>query len=178
MSPRRSLEERFALRFPRVLALGAWLFMRLPPQSRLRRVVVGRAARRTFEASNRRDYAVAFALYHPKGESVLPSAVLSLGIDAHTRGRAERERVQREWDDQWGDPRFDLREVVDLGDRIVLLGRFKASGPSSGIGVDRAGGFVITLVRGLAIHEQVFFDDQAALAAAGLPPCNARAMAD
>jgi ketosteroid isomerase-like protein len=69
-----------------------------------------------------------------------------------------------------GDFRFEPEELADLGDgRVVVIGRQKGSGLSSGAAFDTDWAVLITLSAGLVSREQFFFDRAEALAAAGLP---------
>ena len=55
---RRTLDERLFLRLPVLYRLIADRMMRLPPGSRLRRLILVRNARRGLAAVNRRDFIV------------------------------------------------------------------------------------------------------------------------
>ena len=166
---RRRLEERLALRFPRALALLVRAGFRLPPRSRLRRFLVHRAAQLAFEALNRDDVDAAVALCHPEIELNLPKEFVGLGLDPPERGRDERVSFERQWNAEWGGLRYELGEVIDLGDgRVLLVGRFKASGTSSGAGFDNEFAEIFTLSAGQVIREQAFFNHAKALKAAGL----------
>jgi ketosteroid isomerase-like protein len=165
---RRRMEERLGLRFPRALAFLARAFWRLPPRSRLRQAIIRRAVRLGTEATNRGDYEATFALYHPEVELIPPPEYVELGQDSLYRGREERLRFQRRWDAEWGEFRFEPEEVIDLGDRLLLVGRIKGSGLSSGAGFDRAWATLLTVSSGRVIREQAFLDHAAALEAAGL----------
>jgi hypothetical protein len=70
--------------------------------------------------------------------------------------------------EEWGDFRYQPDQMIDLGDRILLLGRMIGSGPSSGVGVDSEWADLCMLANGQVIREQVFFDRVEALTAAGL----------
>ena len=61
---RRRLEERLAVRFPRLFdsfLRATWTL----PRSRLRRALIHRLVRLGWEAFNREDLEVAFLPYHP-----------------------------------------------------------------------------------------------------------------
>ena len=70
--PRRRLEERVALRFPRVMAFLDRLLWRLSPRSRLRQAVLRRLVQVGLEALNRGDFEAAFARSDPKIENSYP----------------------------------------------------------------------------------------------------------
>jgi len=165
---RRGLDERIYLRFPSVVASVTRAVFRLPPRSRARRAVILRVAQTGFDATNRKDFVSGFLLYHPDGEFITPSNFLALGFDPVYRGRKARFEFQESWSAEWGEVRFEPVEVLDLGDRLLFLGRVKGSGVSSGAAVESDWGVVFTLSAGRLIREQPFFDRQEALAAVGL----------
>jgi ketosteroid isomerase-like protein len=112
---------------------------------------------------------VAFALYHPDIQSIFDESMVSLGIEPVYHGREARIDMQQRWNAEWGDWQFEPEELIDLGDsRLLIIGRLKGSGLSSGAPVNHECGFLFTLSAGLAIHEQVFLDRSEALNAAGL----------
>ena len=79
--PRRRLEERLGLRFPRATVALAGLIQRLPTRSRLRQAVTRRAVELACDATNRGDYEAAFMLYHPDGELIAPQQIVALGLN-------------------------------------------------------------------------------------------------
>ena len=166
-SQRRRLEERVARRFPRALAFLARVTWRLPPRSRLRQVPLRRAMQLCFEATNRGD-GWPFALYHPNCESTYPSQMATLGVESGTRGREERVRFQRRWYAEWGEFQVHLKEIIDLGDGVLVIGRVKGSGLSSGAAFDNDWAILFSISAGQVIREQFFFDHGEALEAAGL----------
>jgi ketosteroid isomerase-like protein len=166
--PRRRLEERLALQFPRALSLFVRAVWRLPPRSRLRQAYLRRAVQVGFEALNRDDVEAAFAIYHPEVELELPKEFVGLGLDPPDRGREERVSFERRWNAEWGKLRYEFEEIIDLGDRLLVIGRFEGSGPSSGAGFDNEFAEIFTISAGRVIREQAFFDHAEALEAAGL----------
>jgi ketosteroid isomerase-like protein len=165
---RRRLVERLGLLFPGALAFFARLAWRLRPRSRLRRALIRRAVQLALEATNRGDFEAGFALYHPDIELIAAGTFITLGYDPVYRGREERIRFQERWHADWGEFRFEPEEVIDLSDRVLLVGRVKGSGLSSGVAVDNHWTDVLTISAGRVIREQVFFDRAEALEAAGL----------
>ena len=166
--PRRSLEERLALQFPRALILLVRAVFRLPPRSRLRQAYLRRAVQLGFGALNRDDVEAAFATYHPEVELELPQEFVGLGLDPPDRGREERVSFERRWNAEWGRVQYEFEEIIDLGDRLLVIGRFEASGPSSGAGFDNEFAEIFTVSAGRVIREQAFFNHAEALEAAGL----------
>lgn len=163
----RRPEERLGLRFPKVLAFLARLWWRLPPTSRVRRVVVRRAVQLGFEAANRGDFESAFALYHSEVELIADPQLVAVGLDPIYRGRAERIHFQQRWNAEWGQFQFEPEELLDFGDRLMVLGRVVGSGLTSGAGFDREWGVLFTVRAGQVVRETFLFDRGAALAAAG-----------
>jgi ketosteroid isomerase-like protein len=169
---RRTLEERL-VRFPRLvrfLARVVWrVWVLLPPGAWARRAIVRHYITGVFEALNRRDLEVALALYHPDGESLFDRRMVSLGIEPRYLGQRARFEMQRKWNADWGDWRFEPDELIDLGDeRLLITGELKGTGLTSGIVVGQPSAFLLTMSRGLAIREQVFLDQAEAYQAAGL----------
>lgn len=170
---RRRIDERLGLRFPRALAFLARMGLRLPPRSRLRQALVRRVVQLGYEATNREDYEAVFMLYHPNVEHTTPPLFAGLGNESVTHGREERVRFQRRWSAEWGEVRFEPEEVVDLGGRVLVVGRVKGSGLRSGASVENEWAQLFTLSAGRVIREQAFIDHGEAFEAAGLPASTA-----
>jgi ketosteroid isomerase-like protein len=65
--------------------------------------------------------------------------------------------------------RFESEELVDLGDsRVLMVGRMKGIGRTSGAAVDHDWAALFTFAAGWVIREQVFLDRAEALEAAGV----------
>ena len=165
---RRRLEERLALRLPRASALVNRAAFGLPPRSRLRQRFIRRFLQLAVEAYNRRDFEVAFTLFHPEVEFETPSRLQGLGLDAIYRGREACIRFEQRWIAEWGDFQVKPEEFIDLGGRVLLLGRLKGSGPSSGVAIDNKWADLVTVFAGRVIRRQIFLDHAEGLEAAGL----------
>jgi ketosteroid isomerase-like protein len=169
---RRRLGERLTLRFPRMIALLVRAGSRLSPRSQVRKAILRRVAQLCFEAANRADFEAAFSLYDPDVEVTMPPELVSLGFEARYRGREQHLRVQRQWRAEWGEFRFEPEELIDLGDRQLVLGYMRGSGVSSGAAVENQWAILIEISAGRVIYERSFFArDEAqaqALEAAGL----------
>ena len=165
---RRRLEEHIGVYFPRVIALVGRAVFGLPPRSPLRRAALRRSVRLAFEAVNRGDFEAAFALHHPDAEVVEPPEVVELGLDPLPRGREARIEVQRRWRNEWGDLRVEPEEVVDLGDRVVVVSRMKGRGAGSGATFDNDLANVVDLRAGRVIREQLFLNRNDAFELVGL----------
>jgi ketosteroid isomerase-like protein len=84
------------------------------------------------------------------------------------RGREGIERYFREAEETWGD--FSVRgdEFRDLGDRVLVLGRLKGRGRSSGVEVDTSYAMIVDFRDGRVSRSCAFLDHGEALRAAGL----------
>jgi hypothetical protein len=165
---RRRLGERLALRFPRAGALFVRAILRLRPRSWLRRTLVRFSLRLVIEAINRGDPEAAFALYPPDCETITNSELMSIGFERVYRGREERLRFQRDWLAELGEFQQEAKEVIDCGDRILLLVRMKGSGLASQAAFDTDVAYLLTISGGRPIREQLFRSHDQALKAAGL----------
>ncbi len=166
---RRTLDERLAVRFPGLSRLLARAVLRASPGSRVRGAFVRRTAERGAAAVNRGDYEAAFVLYHPALEATFPQQLATLGAETDFATLAARIEFQRQWVAEWREFGFEARELIDLGDRLLVLGRVRASGRVSGARLDDDWGLLVTLSDGQVIREQTFIDHDEALAAAGIP---------
>ena len=165
---RRRPEERLALRAPFIQTLVARVWSKRPPQSRLRQAIVPRLVRSGIEAANRGDLQVTFANYDRDVEFFPPTSLAGLGDEASYHGLEARIRYEQQWRAEWGDFRYEPDELRDLGDRMLVIGRIRTSGLSSGAATDSDFANLFTLSGGRVIREQVFFNRDEALEAAGL----------
>lgn len=164
----RTLEERISLRFPALVSFVTRAIWRLPPRSWARRAFLLRAAQSGFDATNRGDFEAGFLLYHPDIELVTPPNLVGIGFHPLYRGREARFDFQRRWTAEWGEMRFEPDEMLDLGDRLLFVGRIRGSGVSSGAAFESEWAVLYGLSAGRLIREQPFFDLREAREAAGV----------
>jgi ketosteroid isomerase-like protein len=126
------------------------------------------AFRLALEASNRGDYEAAFALLGPDYETITPPELVGFGFEPVYSGREGRLRLQRQWVAELGEFQNEPEEVIDLGDHLLVLGRMKGIGSSSGAAFDSEVAYVITVTAGRMIREQPFRSHEEALEAVGL----------
>jgi SnoaL-like domain len=132
---RRTLDQRLALRFPRLSVASVRLLGRLAPGSRLRQASLWRAVRLSVEAFNRRDLEAFLLIYHPDFEFRPPREFVEAGLgEPCYRGPAGFRKYVSDWSEVWGE---DLRlvpvELIDLGDRVVVLSDLPVRGTASGV---------------------------------------------
>ena len=163
----RTLDERIVVRFP---ALARWLaaaWARLPHHSRLRRAMLARSVRRGYAALNRRDFALVFTslhpelVYHPRADEPDPSP--HVGRDAH-------ERLLYGFFDSFSEVMFEVVEVIDAGDHVIVSTVLHAvpQGSASGAGVSDTYVFVNKLRDGLLVEGWEYKTKKEALEAVGL----------
>jgi ketosteroid isomerase-like protein len=168
----RTLDLRLALRFPRLSAAYGRLVGRLLPASRLRQAALWRAARAGVEAFNRRDYdaALAAAAYAPDFEYHPPREFVEAGfVEPLYRGPAGYHDYMATWTDAIGpDLRVEPVELIDLGDRVVLLADMVGSGNTSGVPLAEKLATVWALKDGKVVRLDAYLDYAEALEAVGL----------
>jgi ketosteroid isomerase-like protein len=167
---RRTLEQRLYLRFPFLATTFVRLIGRLPPSSRLRQAALWRNVRLGLEAYNRRDLDVAAIGFHPELEYYPYREFVEAGLaEPCYRGPAGYRAYIESTYDVWGaQVRLHPTELIDLGDRLVLLADMPMRAQSSGVALDEAYGTVWTLKEGRVVRAQDFLRHGEALDAAGL----------
>jgi ketosteroid isomerase-like protein len=115
--------------------------------------------RRLYEAFNRGESAREFIA--EDAEYVNPPYAVEPGI---RRGREAFMSVR----DTYADFRVDIAELIDAGDDVVVLARFSASGPRSGVRLEGEHGSVWTVRDGQGVRFQWFRSHREALEAAGV----------
>jgi ketosteroid isomerase-like protein len=168
----RTLDERVAIRFP---ALAPPLFRalaRLRPTSRLRRALVARSMRAACEAYNRRDLRAVTIGFHADAEYYPYREFVEAGLaEPSYRGPEGYRAYIVDTQDVWGDDvRLFPTEVIDLGDRVVLLADMPMRARGSGIALAETYACVTTLKDGRVIRQQDFLTQAEALESVGLQP--------
>jgi ketosteroid isomerase-like protein len=165
----RPLDQRLALRFPRLSnAYGRFILDRLPPTSRLRQAAVWRSSRLGMEAFNRRDLDAAVSYGHPDFEYLPPREFVAAGFfEPCYSGAAGFRKYVAAWSEVVG-VRIEPVELIDLGDRVVLLAELPMRARASGIPLTGQIATVSVLDGGKASRVQAFLDHAEALAAVGL----------
>ena len=159
---RRTLDQRLAIRFPWVAAASSRLISGLPPGSRVRQAALWRVTRLAVEAYNRRDLDAVVTAYRPDMEYYPYREPVYHGPSGY---RAYIEATY----DVWGtDVRLYPTELIDLGDRVVLLADMPMRAQASGIALAQTYAGVSTLKNGRVIRNHDFLSHAEALAFVGL----------
>jgi ketosteroid isomerase-like protein len=167
-SPRRTFVQRVNVSFPRAGRLFVAALLRLPLRSRLRRELLARAIRDGTEAYNRRDREALFATADPDVE--FNQIGQPVGVDTEDRYHGH-EGVRRYFaaiDEAWETNRLEPQEVIDFGDRYLVLHRLRNRGRGSGAEVEQEMGLFLTYSRGMLVRADYYWSRDEALEAAGL----------
>jgi ketosteroid isomerase-like protein len=166
---RRTLDQRLSLRFPRLGAANARRIGKLPPGSRVRQAGLWRGVRLAMEAYNRGDLDAVLIGWHPDVEYYPARAVEAGLVEPCYRGPEGYRRYVATTTELWGGEIY-LKpvELIDLGERFVVLGEVRMRAQASGVPLTEPYAVVTTLRDGEVIQVQEYFDHGEALEAAGL----------
>jgi ketosteroid isomerase-like protein len=163
----RRIDERILLRVPVLAWWVTALVLRLPYGSFVRRWLLLFLVHRAYAAIDRGDLELLKVLmYDPAAE--LSFAGKFADFDETYRGREAAFAAYRAWVESWEDYRREPREVVDLGDRILILLRESGRGKGSGVPVEASLAMLLTFRSGRVVRHREFSDWQQALEAVGL----------
>jgi ketosteroid isomerase-like protein len=166
----RALDQRVSLRFPWLGAATARLIGQMPPTSRLRRSALARAVRLASEAYNRRDLDAVVIGWHPNCEYLPGREWIEAGlVEPCYRGLKGYREYVATTSEVWGAENYLIPlELIDLGDRFVVLANVPTRAQASGVSLTEAFAYVATLRDGRPIRFQEYFDHAEALKAVGL----------
>ena len=112
------------------------------------------------------DYRAALERFDEHVEWFGPPDFSNSGVG---RGHDGVRRALGTWIGAWDDYQFDLRELIDSGDRVLAAGWQRGRGKGSGVEVSEEIFSVWTLGAGKVVRQQMFRDRAQASEAAGLP---------
>ena len=84
-----------------------------------------------------------------------------------TQGLDEVASLFKEWDEVWGEYRWDVDRVFEVGDRVVSFHRLVSVGRSSGISMERELAGVYEIRDGRIVEDWIYLDRDEAVRAAG-----------
>jgi ketosteroid isomerase-like protein len=162
----RTVDQRLALRMPKLVPALTRGVRSLPLRSRLRGAVTKRFVREGFAAYNRRDWDVVLAPYHPEVENDVHHVA---GIEGVHHGHAGWRHYWQGWFEAWDESYMEAIEVVDFADdRLLMLGRVRCRAADTGIELEEPMAMLLTYRAGLISRHEEWFDQAAGLRAAGL----------
>jgi|tagenome__1003787_1003787.scaffolds.fasta_scaffold20875317_3 ketosteroid isomerase-like protein len=166
----RTLDQRLAVRFPRLAAAFLRRLGRLPPTSRIRHAALARGLRLAAEAYNRRDLAAVVVGWHRDFEYCPGREWVDSGlIEPCYRGLSGYREYVATTAEVWADEiRFEPTEFVDAGDRIAVLATTPMRAQVSGVALTQTFAYVATLKDGLVMRQQEYYDHAEALEAVGV----------
>ena len=131
---------------------------------------MGRSVRLGLEAFNRGDQDATLLGCHPDCEFHPPRELVEAGlIEACYRGAAGYREYASNWSEVWhADLRVEPVELIDLGDRLVILADLPVRAQASGVPLTTKWADVTTLEDGRTIRQQHYWDHAEALEAVGL----------
>ncbi|MEA2273805.1 MAG: uncharacterized protein QOI98_2513 [Solirubrobacteraceae bacterium] len=106
------------------------------------------------------DSEVEYARPSPAGEAA--------GLGGTWHGVEEMGRAVAEFIDAFDDFRLEAQRYIDVGDRVVVLGRFRCTAKTSGVLVERDVGDVLTVQDGRIMRFHQYWERAEALGAVGL----------
>jgi ketosteroid isomerase-like protein len=166
----RTLDLWLLLRFPRMAVAYLRLIGKLPPRSRLRQAALWRGIRLGVEAFNRRDLDAVAIAYHPELEYYPYREFVEATLaDQCYHGPSGYRTYISAQNEVWGDDvRLEPTELIDLGDRLVLLADMPMRAQASGVPLAEKYAGVMTLRNGRVIRVDDFLNQGEALEAVGL----------
>ena len=158
------------MRFPRLAAASTRLISKLAPRSRLRQALLSRTVQLSVEAYNRRDLEVVSIGFAPDLEYYPYREFVEAGLaEPCYRGPAGYRAYIAGTNEVWGaDVRLEPRELIDMGDRLVVLADMPMRAQASGVPLGETYACVQTLKDGRVIRQRDFLDHAEALEAVGL----------
>lgn len=162
----RTPDQWLAVRLPRLSRALTAGIRSLPLRSRLRRAFVARVTRLAFAAYNRRDFDAVLVLYDPRVENQVHHVS---GIEGIRHGHEGWRHYWHGWFEAWDESYQVPNEVLDFSDdRVLVLGRIRCRSTDTGMELEEATGILLTFDRGAIVRHEEWFDQRAALAAAGV----------
>jgi hypothetical protein len=165
---RRTLDERFMVRWPSAWAALSRALNRLPPGSRLRRALLRQSALSGWGAWVRGDLDLCLVRFAPDYHYDPPREWLIAGMPNVYRGHAGLRQWAADLHDAWEFLDHTPLELVDAGEVIAFLCRIRLRARTSGIELDSRLGQVFWIERGLIVRESDFGDWDEALGVMGV----------
>jgi hypothetical protein len=163
---RRSAAQRLGLTAPAAYLAAARAARGMPVGSRQRRFLFRRALADALAAYNRRDWQAMLLSVADDVEVFPPAGVVALGLERSYRGHDDYLSYQHAWIELWGEFKVIPAVALDLGERMVVLGRMGGGLRRAGAPVDSEFGSVDTFHDAKLVRQEVFLSHREALTAA------------
>ena len=149
------------VRFPALYrALAALVLRLLGPRSRLRRASVRRQFVSGWAAFSRRDFESVLVRYasdaefeYDAGEQSMGWEWTQSGLGGTFRGHEGMLDALSELTEVWDSWEFEPAYILDLGDRMLSLGFFRAQARASGVRLEHEFAQLVTLREGLVARD-------------------------
>jgi uncharacterized protein (TIGR02246 family) len=117
--------------------------------------------RAVFEAINRRDVQAVLDAYHPDAD--MSSLTSELVQGKAYRGHAGIREYFSSFADVWEELRLEPEEIRDLGDRVLVVGRWSSRGKESGAEVESPAAWLFAVRQGRVVFSRAYRDAEEAL---------------
>lgn len=121
--------------------------------------------RRSVDAYGSGDIEAALAAYDPGVVFDVTSGRPEGGVFHGPQGVLEGVQA---WVERWAEYRFEVEEIIDAGDRVLMIIREFGRGEGSGVEVTQHTFWLQTMRNGKIVRAELFNDRSQALEAAGL----------
>jgi ketosteroid isomerase-like protein len=156
---RRHFDERLALAAPGLFRLFRRLLFRLPPGSLLRRRVLKRFAVLGWEAFARGDYDATLIGFDPEYTiNLFGDWFRGLGFATSYVGRAGLVEFGEAWRAEWSSIGYEVGQLFDLGDQIVMRFTTVSRGAVSGAEVRQTAGAAYSLADGTIVRMDFYWN--------------------
>jgi ketosteroid isomerase-like protein len=123
--------------------------------------------RRSLAAFNDGDYEASLSHFAPDAEWE-HNVGLGTPMEGTYRGHAALRDFWNRLFEAFEDAYYEIEELRDLGDEVLILGRLSTRGRASGAAVDTPFGAIADFREGVVVRQRFFMDRSRALEAAGL----------
>ena len=165
---RRTVDERFFVRWPTMYSALFGAVSRFPPRSRLRRALLRRAVVRGFGAWQRGDLDVLLLGYARDYHFEPPPEWLAVGMRSAYSGHTGLRDWAADMREAWELIDVTPLDLIDSGDVAVVLARTHLRARGSGVEFDTPVGFAYWWADGLIVRQRDFLDWDKALNVAGI----------
>jgi ketosteroid isomerase-like protein len=165
---RRSLDERFFVRWPTAYSALSRAVLRFPPRSHLRRALLRRAVLRGWGAWQRGDLDVLLLVCARDYQFEPPPEWLAVGMRSAYSGHTGLRDWAADMREAWELIDVTPLDLIDSGDVLVVLARAHLRARGSGVEFDTPVGLAYWWADGLIVRQRDFLNWDKALNVAGI----------